>query len=184
MPYALELFFDAATEAAIRRLRDALADAAIAPSLEDRHRPHVSLGGCQDLRDRAAFLRDLETFATEQSGPPPVTLEHLGIFPGDEGVIFYGVTVTTPLLLLHRRFYSLFTAHALDGSPFYEPGRWVPHSTLAYGLPRERISETVARLHRKVPPSLSGLLTSLALVEIPSGNELGTFAFGAADVAK
>lgn len=177
MAYVVELFCDAATEAALRRLWDALANAGLTTATQERYRPHVSLGGCRDLRDAAALLRALETLATEQAGPLPVTLSHLGVFPGEEGVVFYGVTVTPPLLVLHRRFHAQFAPTALDWSPFYEPGRWVPHCTLAYGLEPDRLSEAVTVLQTVVSPPLSGLLTSIALVEIPSGEERGVFAF-------
>lgn len=178
MPYAVELFFDAATEAAVHRLRRTL------PLTEgiDLYRPHVSLGSCRELRDPAALSRGLESLACEQAGPIPVTLAHLGIFPGDEGVLFYGVTVTTPLLLLHRRFHALFTPLALDWSPFYQPGLWVPHLTLSYGLPQERLGQAFAGLQKQIQPSLSGLLTGIALVQIPSGHEQAVFAFDASGV--
>ena len=185
MAYAVELFFDAATEAALRRLWDALENAGLTMAQQQKHyRPHVSLGGCRDLRDAAMLLRTLETLATEQAGPLPVTLSHLGIFSRGEGVVFYGATVTTPLLVLHRRFHAQFTSAALDWSPFYEPGHWVPHCTLAYSLTPDRLSEAVALLQSKVTPSLSGLLTSIALVEIPSGEERGVFAFNSLGMAE
>ena len=184
MAYAIELFFDAATEAALRRLGDALIKADLIPATQGSYRPHVSLGGCRDLRDAAQLLRALENLAAEQTAPMPVTLSHLGVFPSEEGVVFYGVTVTTPLLLLHRRFQGLFTAWALDWSPFYEPGNWVPHCTLAYGLSPDCLPEAVAALQANMPPSLSGLLTSIALVEIPSGEERGLFAFNSLGMAE
>jgi 2'-5' RNA ligase len=175
MPYAVELFFDAATEAAIRRYCDTITDSGELPN----GRPHVSLGGCRDLRDAAALIRALEILAAEQTGPLPVSLSYLGVFPGDEGVMFHGITVTTPLLLLHRRFHAQFAPTAIDWSPFYQPGLWVPHCTLAYGLSRERLPQALAGLQTLVPPMLSGLLTSIALVEIPSGDERAVFAFDA-----
>jgi len=181
MPYAVELFFDAATEAALRRLWDALADADITHYMRDRYRPHISLGGCRTLRDTAAFTAALESFATTQADALPVTLEHLGIFPGAEGVVFYGITVTTPLLVLHRRFHTLFTAHAVDWSPYYEPGRWVPHCTLAHGLAPAAIPDAVILLRDILPPTTTGLLVHIALVEIPSGQEISVSPFGAAD---
>ncbi len=171
MPYAVELLFDAATEAALRRL---------ITGENTAHRPHVSLGGCRSLRDRNVLIRSLQTLADEQAGPLPVTLACLGVFPGDEGIVFYGVTVTTGLLLLHRRFHAAFTPQASDWSPFYEPGVWVPHCTLAYGLMPERLPEALALLQSQLLPSLSGLLTGIALVEIPSGEEITVFAFSSA----
>jgi 2'-5' RNA ligase len=180
MAYAVELFFDAATEAAIRRLGDTLADS----DRGNSGRPHVSLGGCRDLRDASALTQALETLAAEQAGALPVTLAHLGVFPGDEGVIFYGLTVTTPLLLLHRRFHALFAPLVMESSPFYQPGLWVPHCTLANGLPQERLPAALAGLQKQVLPSLSGLLTSLALVEIPSGDERAVFWLEASSVTQ
>jgi hypothetical protein len=60
MPYAAQLLFDAATEAAIRRLQ---------VGENTAHRPHVSLGGCRSLRDVDAVVRSLEALAGEQAGP-------------------------------------------------------------------------------------------------------------------
>ncbi|MES2462625.1 MAG: 2'-5' RNA ligase family protein [Armatimonadota bacterium] len=181
MAFAVELFFDAATEAALRRLIDTTAGR---DSSSSSYRPHVSLGGSKRLRDAPSLIHALETLASEQAGAFPVTLAHLGLFPGDEGVIFYGVTVTTPLLLLQRRFHALFTPLAIDWSPFYQPGSWVPHCTLAYGLPQDRLSDVIVKLQQQVPPSISGLLTSIALVHIPSGDERAVFAFEATGVTE
>jgi 2'-5' RNA ligase len=168
MAYAVELFFDAATEAALGRL---------SAGKNETSRPHISLGGSRDIKDRDNLVLLLETLAREQAGVLPVTLSYLGFFPGEEGVVFYGVTVTTPLLLLHRRFHTSFTALVRDWSPFYEPGRWVPHCTLAYGVSKEQLPATILALQAQVTSELSGLLTSIALVEIPSGEEQAIFAF-------
>jgi hypothetical protein len=59
----------------------------------------------------------------------------------------------------------------------------VPHCTLAHGLPPADLPGALARLHSRIPPSLSGLLTGIALVEIPSGAEQAVFAFETAGSA-
>jgi hypothetical protein len=95
--HAIEMFFDHAADAAVRGLWQRLA-AANLPSLATRthrrHRPHVSLSVAESL-DAADLTRVRSVLAGRN---PTLELYTLGTFPGDEGVLFLGVTVNADLL--------------------------------------------------------------------------------------
>jgi len=168
MPFAVELFLDSASAAVVRRLwRDlAAADPAgawrVDPVLAGGARPHVTLGVCDRL-DVAACEDFLAGFAAGIPAPV-VSLASLGVFATDLAVVFLAPVVTTELLALHDRFHLEF--RELAGGPWahYLPGQWVPHCTVALGVPRSAVGETVVRcLSVRLP--IPGRLEEVGLVE-------------------
>jgi 2'-5' RNA ligase len=57
----------------------------------------------------------------------------LGIFTGEQPVLYIPVTRTPALTLLHRRLWDVLTAVAINPVMFYHPDQWRPHITLAHG---------------------------------------------------
>ncbi len=107
MPFAVEMYMDAESEAGIRRAWDALAEAGVKSAMLDAgYRPHVSLGVCEEL-NVDGLARELSSFA-EKVSPFALTLSSVGLFPSSEGVIFLGVTPTQRLLDVNRGFHQLF----------------------------------------------------------------------------
>ncbi len=150
MAHAIEMFFDARADAAVRALWQQLADAGL-PSLatrtHGRHRPHVSLTVAESL-DRA----DLAPVQSALAGQlPTVLLDVLGTFPGTEGALFLGAVVTGDLLTLHARLHQALAGQPVTHWPYYRPGRWVPHCTLAQGLGRDEIATAFRLLHGYQP---------------------------------
>jgi hypothetical protein len=127
------MYFDESADAAIRRLWQRLADAGL-PSLavrtHRRHRPHVSLTVAESLA--AADLAPLRPVLAAH--PPVLHLHVLGTFPGSEGALFLGVTVTADLLAFHAAVHAALAGQPVEHWPYYLPGNWVPHCTLAEGL--------------------------------------------------
>lgn len=58
----------------------------------------------------------------------------LGTFPGREGALFLAVQVTTELLAFHLEVHAALAGQPVEHWPYYQPGNWVPHCTLAEGL--------------------------------------------------
>jgi 2'-5' RNA ligase len=58
----------------------------------------------------------------------------LGTFPGGEGALFLGVQVTAGLLAFHAQVHAALGGEPVKHWPYYQPGNWVPHCTLAEGL--------------------------------------------------
>ena len=163
----MELRFDVRTEEAIRRTWDALAEAGIARALRDGGAtPHLSLGVCRDLTDRAALEAALAQLG-DGAGPLPLALNHVGVFFGEEGVVFAGVTPTSELLALHAAFWKTFEALATEPWPYYRPGAWVPHATLAIRANGREREQALTFLRRSHEFPLVGRATKLVLIEVP-----------------
>ena len=142
MPFAVELLFDIQAENQICNAWKAIQKAGISSSLLDAGcRPHVSLGVCSRI-ESSAFEAELSTFAASLA-PFRLSLSSVGIFPGAEGVIFLGVTVTNHLLDIHAAFHKLCEKHAQEQFEHYAVRKWVPHCTLAFGLSERQIAEAV-----------------------------------------
>ena len=164
MPFAVELFFDTVTENKIYNAWNVIQKAGISsPLLDAGYRPHVSLGVCNRI-DPNAFEANLSTFAASVA-PFPLTLSSVGIFPGTEGVIFLGVTVTEHLLDVHAAFDRIFRTHAQERSEHYGVGNWVPHCTLASGLSERQIAESVS-ICRGIPLPVSTEVKEIGLMEV------------------
>ena len=164
MPFAVELRFDAQAEERICDAWKAIHEAGIGPSLLDAgYRPHVSLGVCNHLEPNA-FAEVLSTFAASVA-PFSLLLSSVGIFPGAQGVIFLGVTVTEHLLDVHAAFHKIFKKHAQEQSEYYAVEKWVPHCTLGFGLSERQIAEAVLTC-RSVPSPISAEVKEIGLAEV------------------
>ncbi len=155
MAFAVELYFDAASEAAVRAVWRELAEREIVCYLhESENRPHVSLAAYEQLR-LAECERALRRFANE-TAPFPLTLSHLGVFPiaheGQEAVVFAAPTVTRHLLDLHEEMHRLLGLLGRSPWAYYLPGAWVPHCTLAFRLPARLVPDALAVCRRLALP--------------------------------
>lgn len=132
MPYAVELYFEAE---ATQKLR---ASSYRLTGFEQDMQPHVSLAvfeTCQqeDIKHLlTAFARETSAFRLKFAA--------IGSFPGTEGVIFLAPVVSQDLLTLHQRFHRHLSLINQSSLAYYVPGQWVPHCTLAFGVPDENIA--------------------------------------------
>ena len=164
MPFAVELRFDALAEERIRNAWNIIHKAGIGSSLPDAgYRPHISLGVCNRLEPNA-FEAELASFAAGVA-PFGLSLSSVGVFPGQEGVVFLGVTVTERLLHLHAAFHKIFKKRARELSEHYAVGNWVPHCTLAFGLSERQIAEAV-KICRKIRLPIFAEVREIGLVEV------------------
>jgi 2'-5' RNA ligase len=143
--FAIELFFDAAADRAVREVWRELGYKGIAvPAANADSHPHLTLAVYGRIEQRVAAER-LATFAA-RTDPLGLTLANLGLFPPSEheAVVFTGPTVTSDLLALHSRVRDLLADYTGGAHPYYAPGAWVPHCTLTQHCPPERIGEVIA----------------------------------------
>jgi 2'-5' RNA ligase len=151
MAHALELFFDAEADAAVRALWRRL-DAAGVPSLAGhthrRHRPHVSLAvaGTIPTRTRETLRADLALL-----WPPSLWLYTLGTFPTEQNALFLGAVVDTELLAVHSAAHDTLAGAVRQPWAYYLPGAWVPHCTLAEDLTAAQLAAGLAALHPIAP---------------------------------
>lgn len=164
------LLFDSQTDAAIRAAWKTIAGngataAAPPPSrmLALDYPPHLSLLICEKLDlpgTRAALLDWL-------AAQPPLVVDFpaLGIFPGDEGVIYLAPTVSRALLDFHAGLWALLAPYIQGPAPLYRPGVWVPHVTLDLELTPTQAAAAIEALNRAgcLPPR--GTLATLLVAD-------------------
>ena len=151
MPFAVEMYMDAESEAKIRRIWKSLAEANIKSAmLEAGYRPQVSLGVCEELnvdglaKELSSFVETISTFE--------MTLSSIGLFHSSENVIFLGVSPTPRLLDINGAFHRFFGKYAKAQRANYHVGSWVPHCTLAFGLPDDIVSKAIEICSRESLP--------------------------------
>ena len=171
MSFAVELYLDPATEVIIRQVWDRLADAWVSASMrESGYRPHVSLGVSETL-DLEGASAALEVLAQQQP-PFTMTFSSLGIFLNAEATVFLGVTVTPALLAFHSEFQTRFQPYARGLWGHYRVGAWVPHCTLAFGLPLTQVPAAVAIAQEMTLPIQAQALALGITAVSPSHSEL------------
>ncbi len=165
MPFAIQLFFEPGSDATVRRLWEAEADAGVPFPLRDSgNRPHFSLAIYSEL-DVLVCTSHLNSFAQRLS-PFPLSIASLGIFPGEQAVIFLAPIISSSLLNLHMQVHQLLQGMGTLPSAYYLPGHWTPHCTLATRVPPHLLSQAVAiGLGRSFPFSLS--IEEIGIIEYP-----------------
>jgi 2'-5' RNA ligase len=171
--YAVELFFDPSADAAVRSIWRSLADGGVPSAIQDMgSHPHVSVAVTDEL-DVARFRPVLESLARETPALE-LALASVGLFPTSEGVVFLAPAVTRPLLDFHAQFHAQFQQFGGRSWPYYLPGNWVPHCTLAMGVSRESLPEAL-HLCLEAPLPIRGRIVQAALVEYRPVNVLYAF---------
>jgi 2'-5' RNA ligase len=165
--HALELFFDAGTESAVRTIwasLEARGLRSMVRSRQGRHRPHVTLTVADRMTtaqaDKAIMpLRDANDLALK--------LGSVAVFPGRVGVLYLAVVPTLRLLRLHREIHAQLMGAGVESGRHYLPDVWVPHCTLAEGLTPEQIPTAVAAVKRLRP--IPAEAASVGLVDTDTG---------------
>jgi 2'-5' RNA ligase len=160
------MYFDEDADADVRRLWQRLADAGL-PSLavrtHRRHRPHVSLIVAESLA--AADLARLRPVLNAYQ--PVLHLHVLGTFPGSEGVLFLGATVSADLLAFHADVHAALAGQPVEHRPYYLPGNWVPHCTLAECLDEAEAAKALGLLLGYQP--ITATVTSAGIKDTRTG---------------
>lgn len=147
MAQALECYFDADADDAVRALWQRLEQAGV-PSLATathrRHRPHVTvaIGGSIP----PAARRDLVTSLTRLA-LPRLWLYTLGTFPTSENVLFLGAVTDAELLAVHVAVHDTLAGRVRDPWAYHLPGAWVPHCTLSQDVSPSQLAAAFATLH-------------------------------------
>lgn len=101
--------------------------------------PHFSWQSAENY-DLEAGNPALERLAKEMK-PFRAKTSGLGIFTGDEPILFILLVKTERLMLTHRRIWEVMEPFAQELNPLYAPDEWIPHITLAYqGVSPENLS--------------------------------------------
>lgn len=170
VPYALEMFFDEEADTAVRQLWGRLSGsglASLATRTHGRHRPHVSLTIMPSLPDVDVESVAAAVAASVGELPSPLNLAWLGTFAGSGGVLFLGAVVTTPLLRLHVEVCSVLHAREVQQLPYYLPGAWVPHCTLAQDLAPVELASALQLLADFEP--VDAVVSDAGITDITTG---------------
>ena len=173
MPFAIQLFFDPASDTAVRSLWAELASTEVPFPLRDSgNRPHVSLAIYSEL-NTAVCAGLLNSFAETRS-PLALSIASLGIFPGEQAVVFLAPIVSSSLMDLHRQVHQLLQDTGTLPSTYYLPGHWTPHCTLATRVPPHFLSQAVAiGLGMSFPLPIS--IEEIGVIEYTPVNHLFSF---------
>lgn len=159
---------DRPSERAVRALWQRLEDAGVRTlqsHTHGRHLPHLTLASLRSW--------DLESLGPELAEVPPppsevIWFDALGMFRRSRCWL---VPAPTPALLRHQEAVVEVTRKCgADLHRHYEPGKWVPHLTLA---PRLHLTDlpVVAKLVYDVLP-LPATLSTLTLIDTSTGQQL------------
>lgn len=163
---AVLLTFDGRSEDLIRVARRTAAEHFGRGVPESPGRPHITLHAT--ITAEPELVSHLRTLC-HRTAALDLVLSHWGTFPG-EGALFLGATPSPRLVALHRQTCVatvLEDAHIFDG--LYLPGAWVPHCTLAMGVPVDRTGAWIEVLSRDISLPLSVRGKALEVVRIESG---------------
>ncbi len=169
--HAVVLLFDDTTARAVRTLTEQLhvLPHTVAPAAVP---PHVTLAVCTglDVSGSEAILRQ----HVEATRALECTLASVGIFSTPEGVIYLGVTPGPRLVVLQAQVVDCLRAIGAGVGRYWIPGQWMPHCTLAAGVPVELIPDAVARVINAFAPRTS-VLTRMSVIEMESVQVCYTF---------
>jgi 2'-5' RNA ligase len=181
MPFAIECYFDAASDKRVRQLWQLLANAQNADyMIKSGHDPHFSLAIADNEQlDEEKVCSALQQFAAE-TAPFTVNFSAISVFPGDENVLFLGLTVTEALLRIHRRCHTLLADHITTPRPYYLPDRWVPHCTIGYKLSDSILGACVGLVAELADTLLNQLIQveSLGMIRIPKVHTICRYRLG------
>jgi 2'-5' RNA ligase len=172
MTLAIPIYFDSFSEAAIQVIWQELASQKVAPYMaESGIRPHITLAIYRDIDHNAcqtllsSLIQDLE--------PLQLNFSYLGIFTVPSPVVFLAPTVDQQLIDLHRKVNVLLHQVGEEPVPFYLPGQWVPHCTLAVEFEPDRINRVVEIARGMLLP-IAAWATELCLIEYPPAQHVFT----------
>jgi 2'-5' RNA ligase len=165
---ALECYFDAAAEGAVRALWQRLEQAGVpspATATHRRHRPHVTFagGGVIPAGARKALVTDLTRLAL-----PRLWLYTLGTFPTSENGLFLGAVTDAELLAVHVAVHDTLAGKVKDPWAYYLPGAWVPHCTLTQDVTPDQLTAAFAALHPVEP--IRARITGIGIVDTRTGD--------------
>ncbi len=176
MSYAVALYFDLETTERIAALTAQIyADCGGLDLIGAGFQPHISLAG-YETADEARLAMVVEAVAA-RTAPLPIKLSAIGLFPTDKGVVYLAPVVTATLLDLHRAYSDEAAASGHRSHPYYRPGNWIPHCTVAYDLAGEQISAAI-QLCLQSQVFQTGELVALDLLESEPVRQICRFPLG------
>lgn len=166
MALALCLLFDRRGERRVRQLWERLEEQGVGTLLthtHGNHHPHLSL----------AVLREWDLDAVRSAlpadgDPVEVAVQGSVVFP--RGRMSLAGSVSTELVARQHELVERMRAAGADLHRHYEPGRWVPHVSVATSASADQLPVVVSAVSDMLPLTLVG--ERLALVDTATGQML------------
>jgi hypothetical protein len=169
MPFAIEFYLDDVSSARVRGIWNDMTDRGLGQPMAGR--PHITVAVWEEL-DLPVALRWLAGYASTLA-PFPVGFASVGFFANNPAVAFLAPIVTRELLELQQRFSDEFQGGLGSSWLYYQPGRWVPHCTIAMGLDDAALPKAM-EVARHIELPFEGVLTSIGILEFPAIVDHGT----------
>ena len=169
MAIGVSAWFDEESELHIRAIWQCLHEQKINSTLHlGPYRPHITFG----INDQLNVNEFVGTLSEELkgNGPFPFILPSIGIF-SEPLAGFLNVTVTGQLLKVHSIIHKAMAAHGADPVPYYLPGRWNPHCTLAPDMSKEKLPD-FARYAAGLQLPIKGMINRIGVIDTPAEIEL------------
>lgn len=171
--FAIELFLDAEAEKKVLSFRDIIYREGVQPVqglMNDK--PHISLAVFPKV-DGQKLQKLTEEFAHTLTAFE-FRLGAVGTFPTSDNVLFLYLVPSPKLLEVHARLHESLKRGGLESSPYYSPGKWVPHLTLEFNLAREELCRSVGIFKENFTP-IDGKFTQLSVVGFRPIEYLGNY---------
>lgn len=165
--FAVEMFCDHPLEDFVKEMWIAFHHQAISSYMYDIEeiRPHITLAVYNEVQatQMPVFHERFYHFFQHQR-QVEIQCDSIGIFPVT-GTCYLAPTVTQELLQLHAAFHNRFEGYRYLSNPYYTPGRWTPHCTLATQLHQDKVVEAVQYSLSRFRP-IRAQIVEIGLVEI------------------
>ncbi|WP_276310202.1 2'-5' RNA ligase family protein [Bacillus salacetis] len=115
------------------------------------------------MEDETSFAKQLEDLYKYMK-PIKISFNSVGSF-FESGALYLSPVMTTELYELHCKHHQVLQGYGNSSSPFYLPGQWVPHCTIANRLSSRELAEAYSYCINRIHP-LSGEITKIALIKV------------------
>lgn len=165
MQYAIEMYYDEATEQAIFELAVKIAERGISRKFLDwKTRPHVTLACFNDV-DEDKCINLLKEFAVKHA-KKPAYIGSIGMF-NDTKTVFLSPIMTKEMYDLQRDLHECMNLFDTTGWEWYCPDRWTPHCSVALtNEDTEKAFFDAADFVLREFKKMQGMFVSVGLVQV------------------
>jgi len=174
MKYAITLSFNNEGQNKVNSLRKVLLENGVRNGAYEVN--HITLSDIEtdDIGEVASIIRIIEKIAKKQK-QFTLTLASVGSFMTSENVVFLNAIMTDKLELVHKMANKMLSRYKRDA--YYEPNKWVPHSTIAIKLSDAELTKAFKLLKSNNILPLSVIVDKIDIVQhdIKTNKQIATF---------